>query len=113
MLRTSRGFVACADMQNGCETKRLADAINALALVIAEIITARVRNLEVESDRRIKELPAKVVDAVLTKKELAERLRIGMRTVDGWMKKGYLPYIKYGKLVRFRWSEVERCLERL
>jgi len=94
MLRTGCGFVACADMQNGPETKRLTDAIDALASVIAEIITERVRNLEAESDRRIRELPAKVVDPVLTKKELAQRLRISVRTVDAWMKRRYLPYMR-------------------
>jgi excisionase family DNA binding protein len=100
-------------MNDASETKRLADAINSLASVIAEIIAGRVRRLEQESERQIMELPAKVVDPLLNKKQLAARLGIGLRTVDTWIKKGYLPYIKYGKLVRFRWSEVEHYLERL
>src|SRR5262249_19729908 len=113
MLLSGIGVVAYAFMQSESETKRLADAINSLALVIAEIITERVRNLEAETERRIRGLPAKVVDPLLNKRELAQRLGVGLRTVETWMKKRYLPYVKYGKLVRFRWSEVEHYIERL
>lgn len=100
-------------MNDIAETKRLAEAINALASVIAEIITDRVKHLEEASERKIKELPVLAADPVLTKKELAERLRIGTRTVDTWMRRGVVPYMKIGKSVRFRWSEVESYLARL
>jgi excisionase family DNA binding protein len=49
-------------------------------------------------------------DGLLDKPELAAKLRISKRTVDAWMKKRRLPFIKIGKTVRFNWSEV---LERL
>jgi excisionase family DNA binding protein len=45
-------------------------------------------------------------DALLTKKEIAPRLRVGPRTVDEWMRKGRIPFLKLGKSVRFRWSDV-------
>jgi excisionase family DNA binding protein len=45
-------------------------------------------------------------DALLTKRELAPRLNCSVRTVDDWMRKGRLPYIKLGKSVRFRWPDV-------
>ncbi len=42
---------------------------------------------------------------LLDKGEVAARLRIGRRSVDNWMKRG-LPYIKWGKTVRFHWEDV-------
>jgi excisionase family DNA binding protein len=74
---------------------------------------AETKRLAEASERKIKELPALAADPVPTKKELAARLRIGMRTVDTWMKRRRIPYIEIGKAVRLRWSEVERCLEML
>lgn len=112
-VRGGESFGIGFGMNEIAETKRLAEAINSLASVIAEIITERVKHLEEASERKIKELPALAADPVLTKKELAGRLRIGARTVDTWMKRRRIPYIKIGKAVRFRWSEVERCLEML
>ena len=99
-------------MVSDSQRKRLADAIDALAVVISEIIADRVRTAEAESKTKANALPAAAPD-LLNKKQLAQRLGIGLRTVDTWIRKRYVPYIKYGKLVRFRWSEVERYLERL
>ncbi len=45
-------------------------------------------------------------DSLDTKRELAARLRRSTRTVDDWMRKGKLPYIKIGKTVLFRWPDV-------
>ena len=45
-------------------------------------------------------------DSLDTKRELAARLRRSTRTVDDWMRKGKLPYIKIGKSVLFRWRDV-------
>ena len=49
-------------------------------------------------------------DYLLTKTDLAERLRVKPRTVDNWMKLGRLPYIKIGGgqrgTVRFEYSAV-------
>jgi excisionase family DNA binding protein len=45
-------------------------------------------------------------DSLLTKRNLAPRLKCSVRTVDEWMRKGRLPYIKVGKTVRFRWADV-------
>jgi hypothetical protein len=45
-------------------------------------------------------------DTVLTKPELATKLRRSARTVDSWMKQGKLPYFKLGKSVLFRWPDV-------
>ena len=45
-------------------------------------------------------------DGLLDKWELAPKLRISKRSLDNWMKRGWLPYIKLGRSVRFRWSDV-------
>lgn len=45
-------------------------------------------------------------DGLLTKRELAARLRKSTRTTDDWMRRGKLPYLKIGKTVLFRWSDV-------
>ena len=45
-------------------------------------------------------------DGLLTKRELAARLRRSTRTTDDWMRKGKLPYLKIGKTVLFRWQDV-------
>jgi excisionase family DNA binding protein len=45
-------------------------------------------------------------DSLLTKRNLAPRLKCSVRAVDEWMRKGRLPYIKVGKTVRFRWADV-------
>ena len=45
-------------------------------------------------------------DGLLTKRELAARLRKSTRTTDSWMRKGKLPYLKIGKTVLFRWQDV-------
>jgi excisionase family DNA binding protein len=44
--------------------------------------------------------------SLLTKKELAPHLRVGPRTLDEWMRKGRVPFLKIGKTVRFRLADV-------
>jgi hypothetical protein len=45
-------------------------------------------------------------DALLTKRELAPKLKRSVRTVDVWMQQGKLPYMKLNKTVLFRWRDV-------
>jgi hypothetical protein len=45
-------------------------------------------------------------DALLTKRELAPKLKRSIRTVDVWMRQGKLPYIKLNKTVLFCWQDV-------
>jgi excisionase family DNA binding protein len=45
-------------------------------------------------------------DGLLNKRGLAVKLGISKRTVDAWMHQKRLPFIKVGKTVRFRWSDV-------
>jgi excisionase family DNA binding protein len=53
-------------------------------------------------------------DELIEKPETAKRLKVGTRTLDEWMRQGRVPYLKFGKSVRFRWPDVvahldERC----
>lgn len=45
-------------------------------------------------------------DRLLRKRELAAKLGIAVRTLDGWLKKGRVPHLKLGKSVRFHWPDV-------
>ena len=45
-------------------------------------------------------------DYLLTKTDLADRLRVKPRTIDNWMAEGRLPFLKLGKTVRFFWPTV-------
>lgn len=50
-------------------------------------------------------------DCLLTKKELAIRLKKSVRSIENWMKLRYLPYIKIGHSVLFRWGDVIKALD--
>jgi excisionase family DNA binding protein len=45
-------------------------------------------------------------DVMLTKAELAERLKLNIRTVENWQRRGILPFVKVGKIVLFHWPDV-------
>ena len=48
----------------------------------------------------------------ITKSELAEFLGVSRRTIDSYVSSRRIPYIKLGRLVRFRLADVERALQR-
>jgi excisionase family DNA binding protein len=50
-------------------------------------------------------------EILLDKPGIARRLNKSVRTVDAWMKRGRLPYIKVGRSVLFRWGAVIEKLE--
>lgn len=45
-------------------------------------------------------------DGLLTKRELAARLKVSTRTVDEYMRRRRLCFVKLGKTVRFRWPDI-------
>jgi excisionase family DNA binding protein len=45
-------------------------------------------------------------DELSEKPEIANRLKISIRTLDEWMRDGRVPFLKIGKTVRFHWPEV-------
>ena len=50
-------------------------------------------------------------DEMLNKRELAARLKITVRTVENWQRRGVLAYIKVGKVVLFHWPDVVAYLK--
>jgi excisionase family DNA binding protein len=47
----------------------------------------------------------------LTKAEMADRLRITLRTLTNMMNRHEIPYLKVGKRVLFRKSDIDKWLE--
>ena len=45
-------------------------------------------------------------EGLFTKFDIATRLKVAPRTVDSWMKKGKIPFLKIGKSCRYRWPDV-------
>jgi len=45
-------------------------------------------------------------DGLLTKRELAAKLRVSTRTVDDWQRRGRLCHLKIGRSCRYRWADV-------
>jgi excisionase family DNA binding protein len=56
----------------------------------------------------ITDIPSGITD----KPGLAEHLKVCQRTVDYLMARRAIPYMKIGRLVRFRIADVERALKR-
>jgi len=54
---------------------------------------------------------AESTDEILEKPETARRLKISTRTLDQWMRDGRVPFLKIGKTVRFRWTDVVTHLD--
>ena len=46
----------------------------------------------------------------LTRREIATRLKKTPRTIDSYVRRGYLPCIRVARSILFRWSEVEKHL---
>jgi len=55
--------------------------------------------------------PPQSADEILDKPKLARRLDKSVRTIDAWMKRGKLPYLKVGRSVLFRWGAVLEKLD--
>jgi excisionase family DNA binding protein len=51
--------------------------------------------------------------ALITEQEASTYLRVCRRSLYNWRKAGLIPYIKLGKAVRFRVSEVEAAINRM
>jgi excisionase family DNA binding protein len=51
--------------------------------------------------------------ALITEQEASTYLRVCRRSLYNWRKAGLIPYIRLGKAVRFRVSEVEAAINRV
>ena len=88
------------------DTRKLSGAVSALVVTIAEIINEKLR---VSGEVQEQKIARTMIEPLLKKKELAEHLGVSGRTVDNWISKGYLPYYRLGRNVRFKLSDVESC----
>ena len=52
-------------------------------------------------------------ERLMTEAEVCEFLRIKPRQLYDWRMHGLIPYIKIGKALRFRRSEVEEAIDRM
>ena len=55
--------------------------------------------------------PSETQEEYITKEEVAARLKKTARTVENWQRRGYIPFVKIGKSVVYRWSDVLAHLE--
>lgn len=71
--------------------------------------------METESARlkaefgRIREFPA---NPYLTKHQIAELFQVTERTIDSWMERRLIPFVKIGRTVRFRIDDLESSLRK-
>ena len=102
-------------MNNSPEIHRLANSIAGLVTVITELINAKVKEANAARVAVDAVLPQQVSQPIVlegwvSKKGVAEHFNISVRSIDNWMKRGMLPYIRTGKSVRFKLSEAEETL---
>ena len=55
--------------------------------------------------------PTAVQEGLITKAEVARRLKKTPRTVEYWQKKGIIPFVKVNQSVLFNWPVVVKHLE--
>lgn len=49
-------------------------------------------------------------DEFFTKKELAARLKVSVRTVEQWQHDGHIPYLRIDGVLLFHWPAVVKAL---
>jgi len=47
----------------------------------------------------------------LNKAQAAEVLRVTKRTVDNWMRRGFIPYYRIGRMISFRREDLLKAIE--
>ena len=104
-------------MKNTPEIERLSDAVASIASTIAEIIDTKLKAAAEMSDTAnvVAEPPSLAPTATegwVGKMEVAQHFKISRRTVDNWMSNGCLPFIRLGRNVRFKLSQVDEAMHR-
>jgi excisionase family DNA binding protein len=100
------------------ETKRLADAVSSVAATITEIINAKLKAaIESRTDfPRASHANAdshSAIEGWVKKTDIAKHLNVSLRTINNWMKKGLIPYVRLGgRRVFFKLSEVDEVISR-
>ena len=68
-------------------------------------------NQDPNQDPRKSQTNGSEPEGYITKEELAKRLKKTVRTVENWQAKGIVPFVKAGRSVLFKWSDVESHLQ--
>jgi excisionase family DNA binding protein len=55
--------------------------------------------------------PVAPCEEFISKREVASRLKMTVRNVSKWQRRGIIPYIKCGRAVLFKWADVEAHLK--
>jgi hypothetical protein len=55
--------------------------------------------------------PGESRDEFVTKRELAARLKVTIRTIENWQRAGFLPYVKISSVVLFHYPEIVEHLK--
>ena len=50
-------------------------------------------------------------EMLLTEDEVARLFRVTVRTIEKWRSRGYLPYRKIARTIRFRWADIDDALD--
>ena len=103
-------------MSNTSDTKRLAEAVANIATTITEIIELKIRELT-EATKAAEPVHGGInmlsrADGWVGKKEAAEHLKIGQSTLSNWIRKELIPYVRLGRSVRFKLSQVDEAMNR-
>ena len=88
-------------------------SIQLLNLSTDELKEAILSELKPQLESLRQELRQQEPEEYLTRKELAEKLKITLPTITDWSKKGILKSYRVGKLVRFKKSEVDKALKEI
>lgn len=97
-----------SDSQRLKEIPRFRDLFKlCFASTIALLKVSQHRGMCIEPDADLR------TPNLITKRELAARLRKTPRCIEVWMRARYLPYIRIGRSVLFDWNEVVASLKRL
>ena len=67
--------------------------------------------MSIKTTYKTKTRLADACDELITKTELAKKLKVSTRTIDAWREQGVISCIKINSQVRFDWSEVLRELK--
>jgi len=104
------------------ERKKLAEATALLAATVVEVIEARLKAaLEKQAPHvgtSAGAMPHKPnvlssPEGWVRKKDVAKHLSVSLRTVDNWIRKGYLPHVRLGyRKIFFKLSDVDESLKR-
>src|SRR5688500_3798200 len=85
-------------MNHDADAKQLADAISIFAKTVGTIIRQNIEQAVADQ----------FGTPTITKEEVAKHFRVTVRTIENWQRRGVVPYVKIGKVVRFKVSDIEK-----